>query len=81
MSCFDISVLYFYELMRIPRAREVHFYKEKSENNRPYPSRLLQEITRSGCMPHTTPRPEVLSKLLSKLEMTVLRSCRSFRAH
>ena len=58
MSCFDISVLYFYELMRIPRAREVHFYKEKSENNRPYPSRLLQEITRSGCMPHTTPRPE-----------------------
>ena len=48
MFCFDISVLYFYELMRIPRAREVHFYKEKSETNRSYPSRLLREITRSG---------------------------------
>ena len=58
MFCFGISVLYFYELMRIPRAREVHFYKERSENNRPYPSLLLREIIRSGCMPHTTPHPE-----------------------
>ena len=78
MSCFDISVLYFYELMRIPRAREVHFYKEKSENNRPYPSRLLREITRSGLCLIRRPRPEASSP---KLEMTVLRSCRSFRAH
>ena len=77
MSCFDISVLYFYELMRIPRAREVHFYKEKSENNRPYPSRLLREITRAGRMPHTTLR----GGRSRQLEMTILRSCRCVRAH
>ena len=57
MSCFDISVLYFYELMRIPRAARCMF-KEKSKTNRPYPSRLLREITRSGSCLIRRPAPE-----------------------